>query len=279
MLIYKATNTLDGYLPPLGYTADKAQAEIMLVGGKQFLLSDFPQLRGIFKTGVGTDNLPFAAAAERGIEIALPSAATCEIIHEETAAFTCHLILAGLYGGGGDWDTWHKVDRPQLAGRRLLVIGAGRIGQRVIDKMRAFMHVDSFDTARDAPEAMEAKVRAADCVSLHVPLTDATRGLFDADRLAWLRDGALLVNTARGPVIDEEALYAELSVGRLRAALDVFWQEPYRGQLTELPPDRFIRTPHIASTCQEFVAGTARDFLAFMRRLENPQGTSGEQRA
>lgn len=269
MLIYKATGTLDGHLPPLNYINDKGAAEVMLVGGKPIVLPEFPKLRGIFKTGVGTDNLPFAEAAERGIDIALPSEATCNVIYEETAAFACHLILRGLYIVAGDWDTWHKHDRTQLAARRLLVIGAGRIGQRVIEKMSAFMRVDSFDTVRDSADTLEAKVRAADCVSLHVPLTDGTRNLFDARRLGWLRDGALLVNTARGAVIDEGALYAELSAGRLRAAIDVFWQEPYGGRLTELSPDRFIRTPHIASTCKEFVQGAANDFLAFLKTLEN----------
>jgi len=268
MRIYKATATLDGYLPPLDYTADKAEAELMVVGGKAIDLAEFPKLRGIFKTGVGTDNLPFDAAAARGIEIALPSEATCDVIYEETAAFTCYLILTGRYAGAGDWEAWKKQDRRQLAGQRLLVIGAGRIGQRVIDKMRAFMRVDSFDSARDPADALQAKIRAADCISLHVPLTDDTRNLFSAERLSWMPDGALLVNTARGPVIDEDALYAELSAGRLRAAIDVFWQEPYRGKLTELPADRFIRTPHIASTCKEFVQGTAEDFLAFMHQLQ-----------
>jgi len=269
MLVYKATSTLDGYLPPLDYTGDKAAAQIMLVGGKPIVLSEFPRLRGIFKTGVGTDNLPFTEAAARGIEIGLPSEATCAVIFEETAAFACHLILTGLYAGAGDWDGWRKSDRPQLAGRRLLVVGAGRIGRRVMNKMAAFMQVDSFDSARDPADVMEAKIRAADCVSLHVPLAEDTRNLFNAERLGWLRDGALLVNTARGPVIDEDALYAELSTERLRAAIDVFWQEPYRGRLTELPADRFIRTPHIASTCKGFLQGTANDFLAFMTALDN----------
>jgi phosphoglycerate dehydrogenase-like enzyme len=267
MLIYKATSTLDGYLPPLDYTDDKAQADVMVVGGKAIVLAEFPKLRGIFKTGVGTDNLPFDEAAARGVEIALPSEATCDVIYEETAAFACHLVLQGLFAGAGDWDAWRKEDRPQLAGRRLLVIGAGRIGRRVMDKMGAFMQVDSFDSATDAGEALEGKVRAADCVTLHVPLTEETRNLFDAERLGWLRDGAVLVNTARGPVIDEDALYGELSAGRLRAAIDVFWKEPYRGRLAELPADRFLRTPHIASTCREFVQGTANDFLAFMAAL------------
>ena len=273
MLIYKATTTLDGYLPPVDFTGDKSTAEVLLVGGKKFDLLELPRLRGIFKTGVGTDNLPFAEAAERGIEIALPSATTCDVIFEETAAFTCHLILSGLYAGAGDWETWYKVDRPQLSSRRLLVVGAGRIGQRVADKMAAFLSVDTFDTAQDAPERFEEKVRAADCVSLHVPLTDETRFLFNAERLAWLRDGALLVNTARGPIVHEQSLYAELAAGRLRAAIDVFWEEPYRGPLAALPADRFIRTPHIASTCKEFVQGTAHDFLGFLSTMA-PGATS-----
>ena len=264
MLVYRATNTLEGYLPPLHYTEEKTLAEVMLVGGKAIDLDEFPKLRGIFKTGVGTDNLPFAEAEKRGIKIALPSGATCDVIFEETAAFACHLILAGHYAGAGDWDRWHKVDRPQLATRRLLVIGVGRIGQRVIDKMKPFMQVDSFDSARDAPETLETKMRAAHCVSLHVPLSLETRNLLNAERLSWLPDGALVVNTARGPNIDEDALYAELNAGRLRAAIDVFWKEPYQGRLAELPQDRFIRTPHIASTCKEFVQGTAEDFVEFL---------------
>lgn len=267
MLIYKATNTLDGYLPPLNYTDDSSLAEVMVVGGKAINLAEFPRLKGIFKTGVGTDNLPFAEAAERGVEIMLPSESTCDVIYEETAAFACYLILTGLYAGVGEWESWRKLDRTQLACKRLLVVGAGRIGGRVIEKMLPFMQVDSFDIARDNASELEEKVRIADSISLHVPLSDETRNLFNAEKLGWMRDGALLVNTARGTIIDEDALYAELSTGRLRAAIDVFWKEPYKGRLTDLPADRFIRTPHIASTCKEFVQGCADDFIAFMKKL------------
>ena len=267
MMILKATNTLEGYLPTLEYTEDKSEVEVILVGGMKFALSDFPKLRGIFKTGVGTDNLPFEEASQSGIEIRLPSENTCNIIYEETASFTCHLILHGLYTGTGDWDSWKKVDRPTLHQHQLLVVGNGRIGQRVVDKMQHFMKVDTYDSAQNSPEDFEPKVRHADCVTLHVPLTTATNPLFDAERLSWLPDGALLVNTSRGPVIHEDDLYFELSSGRLRAAIDVFWKEPYRGKLTELPADRFLRTPHIASTCKEFIQGTATDFLQFLQEL------------
>lgn len=272
MLIYKATNTIDGYLPTLEYTEDRKLAEIILVGGRKFCLDDFPKLKGVFKTGVGTDNLPFADAKARGVQIALPSQRTCDIIFEETAVFTCHLILKGLYAGAGHWDTWKKEDRKALQNQRLLVVGTGRIGNRVADKMKAFMEVDTFDTARDNLDSFEPKVRGADCVSIHVPLNEETRGVFNAERLAWLPTGALLVNTARGPVVDEADLFAELSNGRLRAALDVFWEEPYAGRLTQLPEDRFIRTPHIASTCKEFILGTASDFLGFLRKISESHG-------
>jgi phosphoglycerate dehydrogenase-like enzyme len=241
----------------------------MLVGGMKFALADFPKLRGIFKTGVGTDNLPFTEAAARGVEIALPSQNTCTVIYEETAAFTCHLILNGLYAGYANWDSWQKIDRPTLHKRRLLVVGNGHVGKRVVEKMGNFMQVETFDAAQDPADDFEPKVRRADCVTLHVPLTPTTNALFDAERLAWLKNGALLVNTSRGPVIHEDALYDELSAGRLRAAIDVFWKEPYRGRLTELPADRFIRTPHIASTCKEFIQGTATDFLQFLAETSN----------
>ena len=99
------------------------------------------------------------------------------------------------------------------------------------------------------------------------PAAEPAKGAPNAEKLGWLKDGAALVNTARGAVVDEDALYRELASSRLRAAFDVFWKEPYRGRLLELPTDRFLVTPHVASTCREFVTGTAEDFRAFLRTL------------
>jgi phosphoglycerate dehydrogenase-like enzyme len=267
MQIYKLTNTLDGYLPAMKFTKNKEEAEIILVGGKNIDLAQFPKLVGIFKTGVGTDNLPYEEAKKRFIEIELPSSKTMEIIIEETASFTCYLILRILYISVGDWNEWKKFDRPALFEQKLLVVGNGRIGKRVVKKMSSFMKVDTFDSAENAIDSFQTKVRSSDVIALLVPLTDETHGFFDAAKLAWMKDGAALVNTSRGPVIDESALFQELCSGRLRAAIDVFWTEPYTGILNDLPDDRFIRTPHVASSSKDFVSSTASDFVTFVNNL------------
>jgi len=267
MLIYKGTTTLDGLIDDLALTADPAEAEVLLVGGKKVDLDAHPKLKGLFKTGVGTDNIPFDACKERGVAVGLPSEATRDIIFKETANFACHLTLSMLYREVGDFATWQKEPRGFLGAKRLLVIGTGKIGGRVAEKMRAFMDVDTFDALTNQPEELEPKMRAADAVSLHLPLMPETTGWLDAEKLGWLKDGAVAVNTARGPVVDEDALYNEIKSGRLRAAIDVFWKEPYEGKLRELEGPRLKLTPHVASTCQEFLTGTADDLRAFINTL------------
>jgi len=268
MQIWSNTKTLDGYLPELSFTTDKTAAEVALVGGKAIDLQEFPRLRGLFKTGVGRDNVPEAEARARGVACAFPSAATCEIIYEETANFTCHLILRSLYADVGDFAGWTKLDRVALSRRELLVLGTGNIGSRVAAKMASFMRVTSFDILRNEPDELEALMNRADCVTLHIPMNSATRGFIDAEKLRSMKDGAVLVNTARGAVVVEDALYQELAAGRLRAAFDVFWQEPYKGKLLALPSDRLLVSPHVASTCREFIVGTADDFVSFLGSLE-----------
>jgi phosphoglycerate dehydrogenase-like enzyme len=268
MKIWSNTKTLDGYLDGVQFVSDKAEAELVLVGGKAIDLMEFPRLRGIFKTGVGRDNVPEEDARMRGIRCGYPSSATAAIIYEETACFACHLVLKSLFAEVGDFAAWSKRDRPALSGREVLVVGTGNIGRRVAEKLRVFMRVSTYDVATNRPEELEPLVRRADCVTLHIPLMNATREFFDAEKLAWMKDEATLVNTARAAVVSEGALYAELAKGRLRAAFDVFWQEPYKGMLMDLAPDCFMVSPHVASTCREFISATAMDFMAFLAYLE-----------
>ncbi len=269
MKIWSNTKTLDGLVDDLVFTASKTEADIALIGGKTIALDDFPKLKGIFKCGVGRDNVPETEAAARGIHCGFPSPATADIIFEETACFACHLILKCLYAETGDFKSWEKLERPALSESRILILGTGNIGGRVARKMQAFANVLTFDVLTNQPDELEPLIRQADGISLHMPLNDNTRGWFNAEKLAWMKDGAALVNTARAAIVPENALYEELVAGRIRAAFDVFWQEPYQGKLLELPQERFITSPHVASTCREFVTETAKDFRGFMERLKS----------
>lgn len=262
--IWKGTSTLEGLIDDLSFADRPEEADVLLIGGKEINLDDFPKLRGIFKTGIGTDNLPFDEAASKGIAIGLPSETTAEIIYEETAAFAAYLCLRMLYSEIGDLEKWIKQPRTSLSSRHVLVIGNGNIGSRVVRKLTPLVEVSVFDTATSRPDELESLFRAADCLTIHVPLNEETRGLIDAEKLGWLKDDAALVNTARGPVVDEDALFQELQSARIRAAFDVFWEEPYEGKLRQFHPDPFFMTPHVASTCQEFLSATAIDFRRFL---------------
>ena len=267
MIVWKNTKTLDGLIDGIYTTDDKASAQVALIGGSPIDLSSFPKLRGIFKCGIGMDNVPTEEARKRGIAIGFPSPSTIQVIHEETANFACHLILRSLYATAGDYPTWTKHRRTALHKRTLLVIGNGNIGSRVASRMRSFMQVATYDCQTDPLDRLEQLIPQANCVTLHIPLNTNTRSFWNRARLAAMRDNAIVVNTARGAIVDEDALYEQLKTGRLRAAFDVFWEEPYSGKLNELSESRFIRTPHVASNCNEFLNGTAADFIAFTRSI------------
>lgn len=260
MKIYANTSTLVGYDEGLHFTEDKALAEIVLMGSKPISVDEYPKLEGIFRAGIGRDNVPEEAAAKRGILVRYPSQETIDIIFSETAAFTCSLIFRMIYEQTGTVDPWVKHDRLQLAQKTLLVIGTGNIGRRVLDYMNPFMKTDTFDIMQNDLSELPLKLAQADCVTLHIPKNDENAAFMDAEKLGMMKDDAILVNTARGPIVDENALYNELKSGRIRAAFDVFWQEPYSGILKEFFPHPFFMTPHIASTCSSFLTG-CRDGL------------------
>jgi phosphoglycerate dehydrogenase-like enzyme len=262
--IWTNTATLVGFIPGLSRAATPAQAEIALIGSKPLPIDDMPLLRGIFRCGVGTDNIPTEICQARGIEVRMPSEATIRYIHEETANFATLLVLRMLYRDIGTLDPWVKTPRPFLGDRRVLVVGTGRIGSMVAAKLRSLVDVCTYDSATDPPEKLTDLLPTVDCVTLHIPLTDATEGWIDAAWLAQLSDGTALVNTARGRIVDESALLAEVSWGRLTAAFDVYWQEPYRGPLRAHHPEGFLMSPHVASTNAAFLKGLAGDFTAFL---------------
>ena len=267
--IWTNTATLDGFIDGITTTAAPGDAQVALIGSKPLPLDEMPALRGIFRCGVGTDNIPFETCQARGIEVCLPSEGTVDIIHAETANFAVQRVLEMLYRDLGDVESWIKAPRPFLGTRRVLVVGTGKIGSQVAAKLNGLVEVVTYDAATNAPDDLALLLPTVDCVTLHVPLNDQTRGWVDAAWLSQLKDGAALVNTARGHVVDEAALLTEIESGRLVAAFDVYWQEPYHGPLRAFHPDHFLMSPHVASTCSTFLERLADDFRAFLNTLSS----------
>ena len=177
-------------------------------------------------------------------------------IHDSsTAELALTLTLSSLRGipefvRGQDRREWRGRWRPALADKRVLLVGYGAIGAAIEARLRPF-EVEVVRVARRAREGVQAidelprLLPDADVVILIVPLTEETRGLVDADFLARMKDGALLVNVARGPVVDTEALLAELGPGRISAALDVTDPEPLPDDHPLWDAPHLLLTPHV----------------------------------
>jgi phosphoglycerate dehydrogenase-like enzyme len=185
-------------------------------------------------------------------------------IHDaSTAELALTLVLASLRGIPGfvraqDAHVWAPATRPALADRRVLVVGYGAIGEALERRLSGF-EVEVVRVARTARDGVHGYgdlpdlLPSADVVVLIVPLTDETRGLADAEFLGRMRDGALLVNVARGAVVDTDALVAELRRGRIWAALDVTDPEPLPEDHPLWDAPNLLLTPHVggASTAME----------------------------
>jgi glyoxylate reductase len=228
------------------------------------LMDHAPNLQVISQVAVGYDNIDIDAATERGI----PVGNTPGVLTDATADFAFSLLMAAArriseaidYVRAGKWETWGLtlLLGQEIHGATLGIIGMGRIGQAMAKRARGFdMRVLYYDPSRrpDLEQTLGVQYRKfddllqeADFVSLHVNLTTETRGLINARALELMKPTAVLINTARGPVVDPDALYWALKKDQIAAAaLDVTDPEP-------LPPDdrllelsNLIIAPHIAS--------------------------------
>ncbi|MCA9593276.1 MAG: D-glycerate dehydrogenase [Myxococcales bacterium] len=252
------------------------------------ILAAGPSLRIVANCAVGFDNVDVAAATARGIWVVN----TPNVLTEASADFAWALMLAAarrIVEG----DTVVRSGRFQgfrlglllgapVAGQTLGIVGLGRIGQAVARRARGFDMRVLYAQRHRADAARENELRArhvplaellseSDFVSLHVPLTGATRHLIDAAALARMKPSAILVNTARGPVVDEAALASALESGHLAAAaLDVFEREPdIDDRLRRL--DRVLLTPHAASATEPTRAAMARALAEDILRVLSGQ--------
>lgn len=236
------------------------------------LLSGAPELRVIGRAGVGVDNIDLIAATERGIAVMNAPAGNTVSAAELTLALILAMVRrvaeADASMREGAWAR-SRFKGVELRGRTLGLVGAGRIGGEVASRCRAFgMRVvahDPYLTAARADELhieraadLDTVLERADVLSLHVPLTDSTRGMIDAAALERMKEGAYLVNVARGGVVDEAALASALSASRLAgAALDVFESEPLEDDSPLRTAPNLVLTPHLGastSEAQELVA-------------------------
>lgn len=242
-----------------------SDADAAIVGMEpmnEAVFSAAPRLKIVARAGVGHDNVDIGAATRHGIVATNVAGVLENAASEMTFALmlslarripTCDSVVRG-----GRWD---KIIGWELKGKTLGLLGMGKIGKGVAVRARAFeMRVVAYDAAHDSQFAMdngivfgtmEEVLSEADFVSIHLPLTPATRGFIGERELGLMRPTAFLINASRGGVVDEGALCGALTGGRLRgAAIDVFEKEPPSGNpLTAL--DNVILSPHVGGSTFE----------------------------
>ena len=222
------------------------------------------RLKVIGRAGVGVDNVDVDAATRRGIVVANAPESTVVSAAEHTIglllALSRNIAQAHAALKEGRWER-SSHGGTELAGKTLGVLGFGRIGQQVARRALALeMRVVAYDpfVARerfrelgvDRVESSDDVLAAAHFLTLHLPLTEETTGFLNEQALAKMRDGARVINAARGELVDEDALLAALQSGKVAAAaLDVFSTEPYSGPLLDLP--NVVVTPHLAASTEE----------------------------
>ncbi|GHA51186.1 dehydrogenase [Streptomyces tauricus] len=244
-------------------------------------LADMTSVQVVQTLSAGIDHVqPGLELLSRGVQLC-----NARGVHDaSTAELALTLILASLRGipdfvRGQDSEEWRSGFRPALADKSVLIVGYGAVGSAVEDRLAPFELARVARVARSARETARGPVHPisalpellpeADVVVLMTPLTEQTKGLAGADFLARMKDGALLVNVARGGVVDTKALLAELESGRLRAALDVTDPEP-------LPPGHplwhapnVLISPHVGGPTSAFFPRAQRLLLDQLNRFVN----------
>jgi len=232
------------------------------------VLAALPSLRVIARVGVGVDSIDLEAATAHGVAVTITPGANESTVADHTVAMMLAVLrrLAEHDAGvrRGEWNRTGSHTPWSLGGATVGLVGYGRTGRLVAERLCGFgvriLVADPLATPDPSVElvSLEELLAAADVVSLHCPLTPGTRGLIDADRLALMRPDAILVNTARGGVVDEEALADALERGSLRgAAIDVFGDEPPRSSRL-LALGNVLLSPHVAGLSERSVHEMAR---------------------
>ncbi len=243
--------------------ADAILSRTAMISGS--VVAAAPRLQIVSRHGVGLDYVDVEACTQHGVIVTITGDANSQAVSEHAfaslMAVARQLILAAADLRSGTWDRERAVG-VELYRKTLGIVGLGRIGSRMARHARGFdMQVIACDPYIDSERArgldvalvdLETLLRRSDFVSLHVPLTEETRGLIGRAELAWMKPSAILVNTARGGVIEERALYEALAERRIAgAALDVFAEEPLPAGHPLVLLDNVVCTPHCAGQTEE----------------------------
>lgn len=257
---------------PVRLHAEAAGADVLIVRNRTQvrgeLLAALQRCRVVGRLGVGLDNIDVPGCEARGMQVIPATGANAASVAEYVIG-TAMLLLRGAYQStvevaAGRWPRTALSDGREVGGKTLGLIGFGAIGQLTARLARGMgMQVLAFDAmmAADHPAyatagvqcvALDTLISQADVVSLHVPLVEGTRGLLNARRIGAMKAGAVLVNTARGGIVDEVAVAEALRQGRLGgAALDVFDAEPLKQAPHFEGCPNLVLTPHIAGVTTE----------------------------
>lgn len=232
------------------------------------VLSAAPALCVVGRLGVGLDNIDTAACAARGIEVIPATGANADSVAEYVLLAAGVLLRQAFAAseevGEGQWPRAKYAEGRELTGKLLGLVGFGSVGQRTATKARAFgMRVAAHDPLLSSDDpvwralgtlrlGLDDLIAESDIVSLHLPLVNETRNLLDRDRLGRMKRGAILINTARGGIVDETALAELLRFGRIGgAAIDVFAQEPLPARAALAGVPNALLTPHVAGVTVE----------------------------
>ncbi|MDR2056425.1 MAG: 2-hydroxyacid dehydrogenase [Desulfovibrio sp.] len=228
------------------------------------VIDNAPCLKMIQRTGVGYDNVDIEYAKTKGLPVSITLGTNASSVAELVV-----LYMLGLYrkiipldrqSKTGVWDSWkYRHESFELLGKTVGIVGSGAIGREVMKRLAPFcVNLIYYDIKRLPVETekelgcsyrpLEGLLKEADIVTLHVPWLEATRNMFSRERLAMMKYGAILINTARGPVVDEKSLIEALKEGRIGGAgLDVFDPEPFTPDSEILKFDNVITTPHVGA--------------------------------
>lgn len=253
-------------LPETDRRALLASTRAIIAGTQPLTLADFasaPNLQIVVRTGVGYDSVDVAAATNQGVPVCVTAGANRQAVAEHVFALMLGVArrvpenIANLASG-----SWQQLTGRELRGATLGVLGLGSIGKAVAMIAAGFgMNViaydpyfdDAFASAHNIARAeLDDVLAQADFVTLHLFLDDSTRNLINADRLRHMKNDAILVNTARGGIVDEVALVDAVRTGEIGgAALDVFEQEPVPADSALLHTPGILATTHVAGATRE----------------------------